>query len=184
MKILSIDQASRVSGWALFENSQLIEFGKVEFNEDEFIKRASYLRQWLNDFIDDKEIDKVILEDIQMQLEVETRQKVYGEGNIVNVETFKKLAGLQGILHELCIQKEVPVEIYHSSVWKSTCGIKGAHRTEQKKNAQDYIFNKYGVKVIQDIADAVCLGEHACNGNVVKPILEFKEVNYAPMNWD
>ena len=163
MKILAIDQASSTSGWAIFDNKELIEYGKVVFDDDDFIYRISKLRLWLDEFINENNIEKVILEDIQMQIDKETQQKVYGEGNIINVDTFKKLAGLQAVLHELCVEKGIPVEIYHSSAWKSTCGIVGSHRQEQKRSAQLYIQNKYNVKVIQDIADAICLGEHASN---------------------
>lgn len=185
MKILAIDQASKVSGWSVFENGELIEYGKVTFNDDDFILRVSKLRSWLNEFIDDNSIEKVILEDIQLQIDKESQQVVYGEGNIVNVQTFKKLAGLQTVLYELCLSKDIPVEIYHSSAWKSTCKITGQHRQEQKRSAQNYILNKYGVKVIQDIADAICLGEHACNTSnniVVQPIQQ--NIDYQPMTWD
>ena len=113
MKILAIDQASKISGWSVFENGELIEYGKVTFNDDDFILRVSKLRSWLNEFIDDNSIEKVILEDIQLQIDKESQQVVYGEGNIVNVQTFKKLAGLQAVLYELCLSKDIPVEIYH-----------------------------------------------------------------------
>ncbi len=211
MKILAIDQASKISGWSVFENGELIEYGKVTFNDDDFILRVSKLRSWLNEFIDDNSIEKVILEDIQLQIDKESQQVVYGEGNIVNVQTFKKLAGLQAVLYELCLSKDIPVEIYHSSAWKSTCKITGQHRQEQKspveiyhssawkstckitgqhrqeqkRSAQNYILNKYGVKVIQDIADAICLGEHACstsNNITVQPIQQ--DIDYQPMTWE
>lgn len=184
MKILAIDQASQTSGWAIFENKELVEYGKVVFSDDDFIHRISKLRLWLNEFIDDNQIERVVLEDIQMQVDKETHQKVYGEGNIVNVETFKKLAGLQAVLHELCISKEIPVDIYHSSAWKSTCGIMGQHRQEQKRSAQLYIQNKYNVKVIQDIADAICLGEHACNPKEKAVVKTDSRTEYAPISWD
>mgnify|MGYP000459412382 CR=1 FL=1 len=184
MKILAIDQASKISGWSVFENGELIEYGKVTFNDDDFILRVSKLRSWLNEFIDDNSIEKVILEDIQLQIDKESQQVVYGEGNIVNVQTFKKLAGLQAVLHELCVEKGIPVEIYHSSAWKSTCGIVGSHRQEQKRSAQLYIQNKYNVKVIQDIADAICLGEHACNPKEKAKVKTDSRTEYAPISWE
>ena len=36
MKILAIDQASKISGWSVFENGELIEYGKVTFNDGAF----------------------------------------------------------------------------------------------------------------------------------------------------
>ena len=166
MKILAIDQASSTSGWAIFDNKELVEYGKVVFDDDDFIYRISKLRLWLDEFINENNIEKVILEDIQMQIDKETQQKVYGEGNIVNVE------------------KGIPVEIYHSSAWKSTCGIVGSHRQEQKRSAQLYIQNKYNVKVIQDIADAICLGEHACNPKEKAKVKTDSRTEYAPISWE
>ena len=184
MKILAIDQASSTSGWAIFDNKELVEYGKVVFDDDDFIYRITKLRLWLDEFINENNIEKVILEDIQMQIDKETQQKVYGEGNIINVDTFKKLAGLQAVLHELCVEKGIPVEIYHSSAWKSTCGIVGSHRQEQKRSAQLYIQNKYNVKVIQDIADAICLGEHACNPKEKAKVKTDSRTEYAPISWE
>ena len=59
---------------------------KVVFDDDDFIYRISKLRLWLDEFINENNIEKVILEDIQMQIDKETQQK-YTEGNIINVDT-------------------------------------------------------------------------------------------------
>ena len=53
MKILAIDQASSTSGWAIFDNKELIEYGKVVFDDDDFIYRISKLRLWLDEFINE-----------------------------------------------------------------------------------------------------------------------------------
>ena len=50
--------------------------------------------------------------------------------------------------------------IIASSSWKSTLGIKGRARAEQKKNAQIYINTIYGIKATQDECDAICIGTH------------------------
>jgi len=46
------------------------------------------------------------------------------------------------------------------SQWKSTCGIKGRKREEQKKNAQLFVKKKFDIDVDEDIADAICQGWH------------------------
>ena len=70
------------------------------------------------------------------------------------------LAHLQGVLMNVTYKAEVPTAIYYSSEWKSTCEIKGKDRPTQKRNAQKFIEEKYGVKPIQDTCDAICLGIH------------------------
>jgi hypothetical protein len=52
-----------------------------------------------------------------------------------NVQTFKALAEVFGVLYELFISKGLPVEAVLASSWKSTLGVKGKDRTAQKRNA-------------------------------------------------
>ena len=70
-------------------------------------------------------IDKVILEDIYMD-----GQKVN------NVQTFKTLAEVFGVLFELCVEMKIPVDAVLAGTRKSAHGIKGKTRPEQKRNAQ------------------------------------------------
>ena len=55
---------------------------------------------------------------------------------------------------------KLPYEVIASSSWKSTLGIKGRARAEQKKNAQIYVNVIYGIKATQDECDAICIGTH------------------------
>lgn len=58
------------------------------------------------------------------------------------------------------------LNISHTSIlaasWKSGLGISGRTRLEQKKNAQNYVVNKYKVTPTptQDECDAICIGEY------------------------
>lgn len=60
--------------------------------------------------------------------------------------TYKALAEVFGVISELLEN----LKIKHSSVfaasWKSTLGIKGRTRPEQKKNAQQYVEKNYNIK--------------------------------------
>ena len=53
-----------------------------------------------------------------------------------------------------------------STVWKSTLGIKGKDRAAQKKAAQAWVEQTYGVKPTQDECDAICIGAHYVNNKV------------------
>ena len=55
---------------------------------------------------------------------------------------------------------EKPVEAVLAGTWKSTLGIKGKTRPEQKQNAQKWVIATYGVKPTQDECDAICIGAH------------------------
>lgn len=94
-------------------------------------------------------IDEVVFEDIQLQT-----------GKINNVKTFKVLAEVYGTISCLLAEMGIPQTTVLASVWKSTLGIKGKDRTAQKKAAQEYVLNKYNIKLPQDTVDAICIGEH------------------------
>ena len=66
-----------------------------------------------------------------------------------------------GVISELITELGLPLELIHSQSWKSTCEIKGRARAEQKRNAQEFVTNTYGIKATQDECDAICIGTHA-----------------------
>lgn len=155
MTILALDQASRTSGYAVFCDDQLIDSGKFTFEDADIAKRLMKIRNKVEELINEFCIEKIILEDIQCQ------------GNVVNnLETFKILAEVIGVLTELAAEKNLPYELVYSTVWKSTLQIKGRTRPEQKKNAQQYVLNTYGKKVTQDESDAICIGAHYTKKNM------------------
>jgi hypothetical protein len=43
-------------------------------------------------------------------------------------------------------EKKIPYQVVPSVTWKSTLGIKGKNRQEQKKNAQLWVINTYNQK--------------------------------------
>ena len=49
MKILAFDQASRTTGWSLFENSKLIKYGKFTYDETDFGQRLVSIRNKILD---------------------------------------------------------------------------------------------------------------------------------------
>lgn len=151
MKILSLDQSTRVTGWAVFADNALQEYGKFDAENAgaDIGKRLTYIREKIKALIEKYDIQKVLVEEIQLQNTV---------GN--NVVTYKKLAYVQAIIIQLLDEINIPYEVIASSSWKSTLGIKGRARAEQKKNAQIYVNTIYGIKATQDECDAICIGTH------------------------
>lgn len=149
-KLLALDQSSRVTGWAVFDGDKLQEYGKFEFDSSIPIgTRLHLIKKQVNGLISKYQIEELVLEDIQFQTNV-----------VNNVQTFKTLAEVFGVIIELCEELKLPWSAVLASSWKHTLGIKGSNRAAQKKNAQDFIVNTYGVKPIQDICDAICIGIH------------------------
>lgn len=148
MNLLALDQSSRVSGYAIFEDDKLIKSGTFTLTDDDVSIRLTKIRERVLTLIQTYNIDKVLVEDIQMQRQIN------------NVATHKVLAEVLGVCEELCAEFKIPHEVIASSTWKSVLGIKGQRREEQKKNAQAYVFNTYNKKVSQDESDAICIGAH------------------------
>lgn len=146
MKILALDQASRTSGYAIFEDNQLIDSGTFTLIQDDVGERLVELRDTIIKFIDNNQIELVLFEDIQLQA-----------GN-AGVTTYKVLAEVFGVIQELLTERGIEYQIIHSQTWKSVLNIKGRTRPEQKKNAQIYVLNTFNKKVSQDTADAICIG--------------------------
>ena len=151
--ILALDQASRTSGWAVFQEEKLIASGTFTYEDDDFALRLVKIRNKVISLIEQYKITKILLEDIQLQ------------GQTNNVETYRKLAEVRGVLSELACELHIPHEIIHSQSWKSTLGIKGRDRNTQKRNAQEYVAVTYGKKVSQDESDAICIGSHYIYSN-------------------
>ena len=148
-RLLALDQASRTSGWAVFIDGQLHDYGKFTFEDDDIGERLTKIRDKVANLINDYDINEVVFEDIQLQ------------GNVVNnVQTFKVLAEVFGVIYELVTELNIPHTAVLAGTWKSTLGIKGKVRAEQKQNAQKYVIDTYGIKPAQDTCDAICIGAH------------------------
>ena len=147
-RILSLDQSTRVTGFAIFDDGSLIKVGKFDISPaGEIGNRLVRFRKKILSLIEEYNINKVCFEEIQLQNNV-----------MNNVDTFKKLANVYGVLLETLIEIGMDYEIISSNTWKSKCGIRKLGRDKEKKAAQDFVNNTYGIKVTQDEADAICLG--------------------------
>lgn len=151
--ILALDQSSRISGYAVFIDNQLVASGTFTVTDDYIPDRLVKIRNKVIALIEQYNINKVLLEDIQMQTQVN------------NVATHKILAEVLGVLEELCAERKIPHELIHSSSWKSGLNIKGRDRAAQKRNAQTYVEETYKLKVSQDESDAICIGSHYVKQN-------------------
>lgn len=118
MRTLALDQASRITGWAIFDDGELYNYGKFTATQTDVGDRLHFIRKEVLGLIDKFDIEEVVFEDIQLQ------------NNVVNnVATFKALAEVFGVLHELFVDLKMPRTAVLSTVWKSSLGIKGKDRT-------------------------------------------------------
>ena len=114
--------------------------------------RLKKIRNKIISLINEHEIDEVVFEDIQLQ--------DMAGGKDVGIKTFKILAEVFGVVHELMTELDIDYTIVPPIVWKATFKIAGKGRSAEKKLAQKYVLTTYGIQCTEDEADATCIGAH------------------------
>lgn len=149
-KILSLDQSS-ISGFAIFEDDKcnddflLISYGLYRAKGNTFEEKIVDICNYFDILIHEEQIDLLLLEDVQAQS---------------NTLTYGKLSRLIGALIELANINNIEYKIIHSSTWRKGIGIKGKDRKTLKNQSKQYVFNKYGITVKDDISDAIAIGTY------------------------
>lgn len=146
-RILALDQATHISGYAVFNNKNLIDYGTFEAIGENDIERSVQVKQWMISLIDQFEIDFVGLEGIQYQ-------------TAAGVTTFETLARLQGILAATCVEEKVKYKIVNTNTWRDHCGVKGKSRPDKKRSMQRLVQEWFQLKVKEDEADSIGIGKY------------------------
>ena len=150
--LLALDQSSYTTGYSVFKDGQPVAISHFTAQGDDLGKRLEQIKTNIIELIAKYDIDEVVFEDIQLQ--------DMAGGKEVGIKTFKILAEVFGVVHELLTEMEMDYTIVPPVVWKATFKIAGKGRKVEKKMAQDYVFNTYGIKCTEDEADATCIGAH------------------------
>lgn len=155
MRLLALDQASRVTGVAIFDDDKLVKYGTFEIKSNQELgKRLTQFLENLDKLYAAYHFDAVAYEDIQLQMG--------------NVETYKKLAYIQAMILFWCEKHEKNLYCLSPSHWRKILKDKygmswGRKRAEQKQTAIDFIQEYYKKEVDSDTADAICIG---CAANI------------------
>lgn len=161
-RVLALDQATQISGWAIFDNKKLIQFGTFSAKESTSEERIETVRQWVASMNELWNPDRIAIEDIHMQSFGNKKNEYDNE----SVTTFKTLAHLQGVLINYFYTNDIKYDVIHSAKWREFCQIKGVHRADKKRSAQLKIKEWYDVSVTQDEADAICIGKYEAERNL------------------
>ena len=150
--LLALDQSSYTTGYSVFKDGQPVIISHFTAQGDDLGKRLEQIKTNIIELIAKYDIDEVVFEDIQLQ--------DMAGGKEVGIKTFKILAEVFGVVHELLTEMEMDYTIVPPVVWKATFKIAGKGRAKEKKMAQDYVFKTYGIRCTEDEADATCIGAH------------------------
>lgn len=146
MKILAFDQATAITGWAVFTDGYLQRYGKINLKNESLDANARHIEMMrrIGAMISEIMPDKVILEGVYLGKSAASL--------IVATQ-------IQGAAMAYCLENGVDFEIITPKEWRN--GLKfpsKAKRPVLKKMAQDLVMRNYEMKVTQDEADAICIG--------------------------
>ena len=158
-RILALDAATKITGYAVYDNDELVYYGVYKVNDTiETTERINQIKYWLEAVLKEWKPDYVGVENIQLQ--------TLGTHGAYQVETYRVLANLQGVLMDTLFENNIPHTLVYSSEWRKYCGVSdGNGRENKKKQAQDKVALWYNKKCTQDEADAICLGKYICFKN-------------------
>lgn len=148
-RILALDQSSHTSGYAIFINGTLKDFGHFTFNDDDIGIRLLKIKKSVLNLIENYQITELVIEDIQLQSNIAN-----------NVSTFKVLAEVFGVLYELATELNLKFTAILAISWKNGLKIKARQRLQQKQETQQLVYTLYNIKATQDESDAICLGAY------------------------
>ena len=175
MNILAIDQA-RNGAWSVFnyETKELIGCGTFSFDSKKYTyaKAILHIEELVSSLLKSYDISAVFIEDIQLR---------------ANVQAFKKLAQLQGVLVNLFEKNEYLYGFVAPSQWQNFCKARGRNSREiksqvlsiepgEKKESKilsiQFVKDQFGIETENDnLADAISIGFYVTN------IVEFVEPN-------
>lgn len=147
-KILSFDQSTRCSGYAVFENGKYIESGVVDMNKSklETDRRSFEMAKELWKIIKKYKPNHLIIEDTQQQN---------------NVKTVITLARLQGMVIGYAEAHGVKVHILLPSQWRAALSYTQGPKVKRqmlKQQSIDYVKKNFGLELPEDECEALAEG--------------------------
>lgn len=155
-RVLALDAASIITGYSIYDDKTLIAYGvHKENSNDDIVKRINGVKKWLIETVHDIKPDLVGIEHIQLQVYKGAYQQSQAQ-----VEVYRKLANLQGVILDAMHELQIPCELVNSSAWRSYLSIDGQYREQKKKATQNKVKLLYDIDCTEDEADAICIGKY------------------------
>lgn len=152
-RVIGLDAATGTTGYSIYDDGVLVSYGTYKTDSEKNTEeRINDVKKWLLAAIEEWEPDFVGLENIQLQS--------FGN-NQFQVETYRVLANLQGVLIDTLFEKCIDHDLVSVNTWRHYCGVgEGKGRENKKKLAQEKVKLWYDQDCTQDEADAICIGKY------------------------
>ena len=107
---MGIDASSTCTGWSIFQDGKLIDYGAISPKGDNWRDRLYHEGPELATVMQKYSPEKIYIEDVPKQL----------KGGI---NTLIILGGVQGFIYGVAATNNVPVEFVQPTVWRSMAGL-------------------------------------------------------------
>lgn len=151
-RVLALDQATYITGWAIYDGVELVKYGTFETRLQTEQERNNAVKIWLINMINIWKPDYIGIEDIHLQ-------KINGD-IAYGIQTFKILAHLQGLLLDTLYENKVKYEVCSPSTWRAHCKVTGKTKSDRKRSMQLKVKQWFDISVSNDEADAIGIGKY------------------------
>ena len=145
--LIALDESTTCTGYAVFDDSELIEHGTFSFKSKDVLERVSLIMEEIENLIDTYKPDNMIIEDVQITM---------------NAATAKSLLGLQFMIEIYAHRNNISCETYRTTRWRKILGLSNSRALDRKAKKQetiDYVKDKYGIEILKDDeSDAIAIG--------------------------
>lgn len=145
--LIALDESTTCTGYAVFNDSELIKHGLFALRSKDVLERVSYIMEEIEKLIKTYKPDNMVIEDVQITM---------------NAATAKSLLGLQFMIEVYAHRNNISCETYRTTKWRKILGLSNSRALDRKAKKQetiDYVKDKYGIDVLKDDeSDAIAIG--------------------------
>jgi len=170
--IMGIDSSTNSLAFAIFQDGQLVKYGKINFDGNSSYGRLADSQNKILALADDFNVDYIAIEKSIYVRSVDTSIKMgmamgviiaclsHGGTDVVEVAPMK----WQSYIKNPNLTKSEKQEIQKASPGKSKTWYYNASREFRKQRTIDWVCNKFGIDITDnDVSDAIGVGWYAVN---------------------
>lgn len=145
--LIALDESTTCTGYAVFDNGELIKHGLFSLKNKDVLERVSYIMEEIENLIKTYKPNNMVIEDVQITM---------------NAATAKSLLGLQFMIEVYAHRNNISCETYRTTKWRKILGLSNSRSLDRKAKKQEtinYVKDKYGIDVLKDDeSDAIAIG--------------------------
>ena len=160
MRTIAIDASTKSTGIAIFKDDKLERYHNIQDSNRSVLKRIKYMTDKIEEVYHSTKQRDGSDGKVQVIMEQIIPDNLNEAKWTHNQATFKALFYLQAAIVLMFDHYGIDVEFIGASSWRKQCGIKqgGANRDVLKARDIEFVKEKFGLNVNDDVADAICIG--------------------------